>query len=94
MKWNQNVIILTEFTVEDFISLNDAFSGVTVNLYFVVKLLIHSHVRVSRHILNHCLLTVEKFASHPVIIFLIKFHQHYINIDPLTKSNLSSLEKR
>lgn len=40
MKWNQNVIILTEFIEEDFVSLNDAFSGVTVNLYFVVKLLI------------------------------------------------------
>lgn len=36
---------------------------------------------------------VEKFASHPVIIFLNKFHQHYINIDPVTKSNVSNLKK-
>lgn len=40
MKWIQNVIILTEFIEEDFVSLNDAFSRVTVNLYFVVKFLI------------------------------------------------------
>lgn len=40
MKWNQNVIILTEFIEEDFVSLNDAFSRVPVNLYFVVKFLI------------------------------------------------------
>lgn len=40
MKWNQNVIILTEFIEEDFVSLNGTFSRGTVNLYFVVKFLI------------------------------------------------------
>lgn len=31
MKWNQNVIILTEFIEEDFVSQNDPFSTVNDN---------------------------------------------------------------